>query len=257
MGFKNISNEQLLTALQELAAEIQEAPTTTQAKESKFFPYHKCTYTRRFGSWAAALTQAGLTPKFKTPEKPVLCICAQCNKEFWKKVSQRRGTNDFCGRKCAVSFNNKIDVAPKRKPKPRKCQLCGETFFTCYAADRRPYQGLVTCQKCWDKYRLNANTLTVGGLRTTLTERGTGTKIGPYIRSLNRIWNRDLISLPCQQCQYDFCIDLCHILAIKDAPDDMLLIELNHPSNILVLCKNHHNEFDRGHLALEDIPKRE
>ena len=47
---------------------------------------------------------------------------------------------------------------------------------------------------------------------------------------------------------------MCHIKAIKDFDDNTTLGEVNDPKNIVVLCPNHHWEFDNDKLSLSDIP---
>ena len=77
-----------------------------------------------------------------------------------------------------------------------------------------------------------------------------------YVTTYNRNWNSDLTKLPCQVCGYIKHVNLCHIKPIREFSGDSLLSEINAPSNNLVLCPNHHWEFDHNMLKLEDIPKR-
>ena len=76
------------------------------------------------------------------------------------------------------------------------------------------------------------------------------------VRAQNRSSNKELGRLPCQVCQYSFHIELAHIKPISSFDLDTPINIVNDPSNILVLCRNHHWEFDHGVLKLEDIPKR-
>jgi hypothetical protein len=77
------------------------------------------------------------------------------------------------------------------------------------------------------------------------------------IRAFCRSWNSDLVAMPCQKCGYALHIELCHIKPVSVFGEETTLGEINHPDNILVLCRNHHWEFDNGHLHAEDIPLRE
>lgn len=65
------------------------------------------------------------------------------------------------------------------------------------------------------------------------------------IRSHCRIVNRDR-KQACQVCGYDFYVEHAHIRAVSEFPDDALVKDVNHPTNILLLCPNHHKEFDRS-----------
>jgi hypothetical protein len=71
-----------------------------------------------------------------------------------------------------------------------------------------------------------------------------------------RTWNRDLTKLPCQVCGYSLHIELAHIKSVSSFDANTQLGIVNAPSNILVLCPNHHWEFDNGKLTLEQIPAR-
>ncbi|HLD91434.1 MAG TPA: HNH endonuclease signature motif containing protein [Patescibacteria group bacterium] len=77
-----------------------------------------------------------------------------------------------------------------------------------------------------------------------------------YVNTYNRSWNKNLTKLPCQKCNYDKHIDLCHIKPIRSFSLDTTLGEINSPENNLVLCLNHHWEFDHGILDIKDISKR-
>ena len=77
-----------------------------------------------------------------------------------------------------------------------------------------------------------------------------------HVRSFNRSWNKGLLLYPCQVCGYKNHIELAHIKPVSSFEDDALISTINDPSNILVLCPNHHWEFDNGLIKLEEIPVR-
>lgn len=68
------------------------------------------------------------------------------------------------------------------------------------------------------------------------------------IRNFSRTWNQDLRKKPCEICGYDKHVELCHIKAVSEWPDDTLLGVVNGPENLRVLCPSHHWEFDNGLL---------
>jgi len=80
--------------------------------------------------------------------------------------------------------------------------------------------------------------------------------VSEKVRQLNRIWNKNLTLLPCQVCSYNKHVELAHLKAISQFDKKCLLEEVNNPDNILVLCPNHHKEYDIGCLELIDIPLR-
>lgn len=72
------------------------------------------------------------------------------------------------------------------------------------------------------------------------------------IRSHCRIINRDRVQA-CQVCDYDFYVEHAHIRAVSDFPDDALVRDVNDSTNVLLLCPNHHKEFDRSPEKREQI----
>jgi len=67
-----------------------------------------------------------------------------------------------------------------------------------------------------------------------------------------------LVDLVCFHCQKQYTLqkNRYQAKAVSSFPDSAYLEEINSSDNILVLCRNHHWEFDHGLLLLEDIPKR-
>lgn len=57
----------------------------------------------------------------------------------------------------------------------------------------------------------------------------------------------------CIICGYSRHVDACHVKDIKDFVDEVLISEINHPSNVVPLCKNHHWEFDKKELDENDL----
>ena len=56
----------------------------------------------------------------------------------------------------------------------------------------------------------------------------------------------------CAICGYDLHVEVCHIKAIKDFYPESLVREINHPNNLILLCKNHHWELDNGYITLNE-----
>ena len=54
----------------------------------------------------------------------------------------------------------------------------------------------------------------------------------------------------CAICGYDKHIEIAHIKAVSDFPDDASIAEINNINNLIGLCPNHHWEFDNGILKL-------
>lgn len=176
----------------------------------------------------------------------VTCKC--CQTLFDKSIGEiNKFPNHFCSRKCSATYNNKKH--PKRKRKIRICS-CGNQIET---TNRSKY-----CSTCKLKYNrtINAKNMTLRDAQIKGSKYLHPSYKNTYVTTYNRSWNSKLTKIPCQYCGYDKHVDLCHIKPICDFSLDTTLGEINDPSNNLVLCKNHHWEFDNKLLKLEDIPPR-
>jgi len=58
-----VATETLIDAIEELAADLDRAPFARDMNNNG--PYHVSTYSRRFGSWSAALEEAGIEPEYE------------------------------------------------------------------------------------------------------------------------------------------------------------------------------------------------
>lgn len=58
-----------------------------------------------------------------------------------------------------------------------------------------------------------------------------------------------------KNCNYSLHVDVAHIKAVSEFADDELISNINHIDNLIGLCKNHHWEFDNGHITINDIVK--
>jgi hypothetical protein len=177
--------------------------------------------------------------------------CNTCNVEFDKPDYQMKKTKqNFCTRRCSNIKSNenrwKNHITIKEK---YKCDVCGK---------RRDYRTKhKMCELCYSVQQRNKNKLiTIGEIKRKHNERINGKWYSAEIRNYARTWNSDLINTPCQKCKYDTHSELCHIKAIKDFDDKSILGDINDPKNIVVLCPNHHWEFDNGTLKISDIPTR-
>lgn len=169
--------------------------------------------------------------------------CLECKTEFDKNPYEcKKSKNHFCSRKCSVTFNNKIHI--KRSSGTKTCKRCNET-----------YHG----KKCYQKHErlTNHRSTTLAQYAKNIKDKSAHPSWAfSQIRSLNRYWNKALRSLGCQVCNYKVHVELAHIKPLSSFSDEVTIAEINDPANILVLCPNHHWEFDNHVLSLTDIPPR-
>lgn len=71
------------------------------------------------------------------------------------------------------------------------------------------------------------------------------------IRQHSRYWYiKSGRPLACAICDYNKHVEICHIKDVQDFPQNAKITTINEPENLVALCRNHHWEFDNGHLTL-------
>lgn len=151
----------------------------------------------------------------------------------------------FCSRSCAARHTN---VSQPKRRKGGACRMCQAIIAT-----RATY-----CTPCWSTRGVGSaselGARTIGEYRRKMSLRGRHPSwLHAYVRGLCRSWNRGMTKLPCRRCSYSLHVELAHVIALSETPDDTPLRVVNDPSNIIPLCKNCHWEFDNGHLTLDEI----
>lgn len=153
-----------------------------------------------------------------------------------KKCQKITKNPKFCSRSCAISFNNKL--APKRKPEGR-CKTCNKLI-----TKQNTY-----CTDCTPRCR-NLDTMTIGEYRNKNSVRNKHRSwLHAHIRSLARTKYKKELTGPCENCGYTLHVECCHIKPLHSFEDSILVSEVNDKSNILILCRNCHWEFDNGYLS--------
>ena len=156
--------------------------------------------------------------------------CTYCNTE----------TNNpkYCSRSCAVKQHNTTN--PKRQARDRICKVCKQN----YGKDTRYQANRFICDEC---------KAVVSSTKAELRGLGNANFGGRYsmIRSHSRAtYKKSGMPMSCKICGYSLHVDVCHIRDVKNFPETTTIAEINDISNLVALCKNHHWEFDNGHLNL-------
>lgn len=176
------------------------------------------------------------------------CTCLVCGISFYRPKGSKPTGNTFCSSSCAATWNNK--GKQRNPPKPRECVKCNISFF------RSNDEKSNICSDCRLEITTSKN-ITLEECVEKISVKGKHPSWkGVYVRQHNSSFNRDLKKLPCQKCGYSTHVELAHIKPVSSFSNTAYLNEINSSDNILVLCRNHHWEFDHGFLNLEDIPPR-
>lgn len=158
-------------------------------------------------------------------------ICLNCEAEC---------KNKYCNKTCRIRYRNRM--WRRAHPKKLSCLKCGGQ------RNRGARNGI--CPNC-----MKQTTLADYHERISAKDKH-GSWRNAAIRSHNRTWNKELGAMPCQVCGYSKHVELAHIKAVTDFSEGTPVGVVNAADNILVLCRNHHWEFDHGVLTLDQIPKR-
>lgn len=181
----------------------------------------------------------------------------------------------FCSRSCSVTYNN--ITSPKRKPE-HKCDHCSKPInarrkwcgdeckvkastlkftysqnpliCTCGGPKTRYANGCVNCK---NKFQW---LLTLGELKST-ANRDADVYNKLRLRSRRIALQNSEGQLSCVECGYaGIAIDIAHIKPLSQLSDDTTVWQAVNSENFLVLCKNHHYEFDNDAEYHSDLLTR-
>jgi hypothetical protein len=159
--------------------------------------------------------------------------CLVCKKEF--KPSKL--TQKYCSHSCA-------NIAHPKRCKTKQCKICKtkiESSYTfcdqCITEGKHLRNGKKIENKTLAEMTYNKN-----DANRYCAIRGNARLVVKYITK-------------CQKCNYSLHTEVCHIKPINEFDMNTKISEINNPDNLLVLCRNHHWEFDNGFLTAEEIKK--
>jgi hypothetical protein len=158
------------------------------------------------------------------------CENMKCNKEFVKTHHNSR----FCGRSCS-------NVTIKRRGYNKKISACT------YCGDDVEFYTNVFCKGCRAAGRHWMKS-TGGKLLTEVTIEEycprKGANAYDNIRANARKSVKDELKNGCEECGWSHHVEVCHIKAISDYPDDTIVSVVNERHNLKLLCPNCHWVFD-------------
>ena len=161
--------------------------------------------------------------------------CKQCGTVTQKRQKDGR----FCNSSCSSKYSNMHhkDRYSKRSKKI-KCKHCSNTFL------RKHRPGKQLCETCTSNRFIFQNNPTKKELIYTYKHLHRSSAYS-YIRShARRVIKNKKIKLQCSKCNYDKHAEVCHIKPISSFKDSDKLSDINSTDNLLLLCPNHHWEFD-------------
>lgn len=165
-------------------------------------------------------------------------ICKHCLKAIAVNSGQsirEVRVKKFCNSSCFAKFTNHLRIKPKL---PRFCNTCSVVVVL----DRR-----IVCDNCKE---VALGLRTKGELfKTRCNWQSARSSIR---RHATLVWKASGMELKCSDCGYDRYVEIAHIKAVSEFPNEAQIQQINAVDNLKALCPNHHWEFDnllRGRLA--------
>ena len=191
-------------------------------------------------------------------------LCLYCSKIIrvgkGQKVSEVRAKK-FCNRTCAATYNNN-----KRIPQNRVyvCQRCRKEF----PRKRSKTTGLLLakrkyCEMCTKLLKAKAilerhgleNDSPIFGERTkeqVYKDRNYTTARNAIARHARIVYLDNTQKPKCEICGYNLHVETAHKIPVAKFPKGALIKEINHISNLVGLCPNHHWEYDNNLVNLNN-----
>jgi uncharacterized protein YbaR (Trm112 family) len=185
--------------------------------------------------------------------------CKNCTRELVRKLKESLRDFEarrFCDRVCSGYFNGKAKIQKTGLEIQRVCPECLSTFSVVRKANNNVFTKHTYCNECARVRRLisrgnnpeRIENRTKGDLfiasKNWQSARGAIRKHAELVCKQNKVRYR------CKICEYAIHVEICHIIAVKDFPDTATLKEINSIDNLVMLCPNHHWEFDNGLFTL-------
>lgn len=183
-------------------------------------------------------------------------LCKNCNKSILPRNGEAISVakiRKFCSQTCSAIYNNSVTTGKvKRIAKKRLCEICSVDI-----SNSKPH--IKICPLCNNINKKNK-------IELAYLEASKETKGHIFKRSANWQSARTTIRVlanknydrfgkvrECKICKYNLHVEISHIRAVSDFPDDATIAEINKINNLVALCPTHHWEFDNGYLEKQDV----
>lgn len=165
----------------------------------------------------------------KRVKKKLIKNCKFCENEFIVKWKNQK----FCSVKCVNRINAiKNTKHGKYIKKDKICPECKENHqkLTMNCCSHK-------CQVINKNRSIKKNSISKDIHSNFTTISSNARRVAKYFKEYR-----------CFKCSYKLHNEVCHIKPVSEFDDNATLYEINHPDNLIMLCPNHHWEFDNGYL---------
>lgn len=195
-------------------------------------------------------------------------FCQQCNSKIEVRPKDRVNEvkkKKYCSQKCAAISSNKGVSRNKTKKNVKEivnsdgvlekfmpCLECGTDVKIKKGKNRWNYDRQY-CDDCGYVKRF----VRTGECRLEEETKESLFKRRPDWNSARVVITRNARNAfvgerKCFKCGYDKAVEICHIQSVSSFDGSATIGEVNHPTNLVALCRNHHWEFDHGYLKFEE-----
>lgn len=181
--------------------------------------------------------------------------CPRCGSPFCRTVSsynrslKRNNGQCFCSSACGRRYplNTCSTCGDKTKNKKYCNQSCAAIGTNALRKKKR------LCLDCEMPIKRNRTrcmpcSKLIQSAGTQQKRQSTHAKIRCASRQVTRTWKQ-----VCAICGYDKHVETCHRKPVSKFPPETLISVINHPSNLVLLCGNHHWELDHSMVTLDGL----
>lgn len=177
-------------------------------------------------------------------------VCKNCGRAIQvfpnDKPSEVRDRSYCTRRECKKESQR--NQGRGKSEKYKKCKQCGKKFKVSRRKDGSLSKSKMCSDWCRFESRRKIGEVTVGEL---LKRSDSYTSARSIIQGdAKRVFEKSKKQSSCLECGYNKKIEVCHIHPVADFSREALIKEVNDPENLIPLCRNHHWEFDNGHLEV-------
>jgi hypothetical protein len=207
---------------------------------------------RSLGGKATAIKQKEIALK-KYLESPK--ICAYCNSIIMPKGKERFSEvrkKKFCDSTCSAYYNNAKRISIRTdETKEEPCECCGKQLIRRINESKVKFKERRFCsRKCAIKMVKGWITGNPTKEHIFINGKNWQSSRSSIRKHATRVIRDSNVEMKCAECGYSNYVEICHIKSVSSFSKESRLEEINSLDNLVILCPNHHWEFDHGLLKL-------
>lgn len=233
---KSTSKDEIKSDLIKVQTLVGNVPT--KAEYQKYGNFDMSIIRFHFGFWCNLKSEVFGKDQYFFPPKNKPILCQNCKRQTYNPK--------FCCQSCSTSFNNKSENG-RKIGKTKTIKYCQ----SCQAIIKRG----IKCKSCNQKLvGIDKNEYHFFEITKQLYITDDTQKYRRIRFNARTIAKQNGLLDKCKICNYSLHVECAHIKSIESFPNNSLVTEINHPNNLIGLCRNCHWEFDNGYLKLQAAP---